>query len=1208
MKGKVLSIIGYALFSLALCACFGNLTFAQDNSGVILGTVRDNTGAIVSGATVNITDPAKNLVVRTITTNENGEFSAPNLAVGLYQISVEAANFKKAVQTEVKLDVGQRRTVDFALEAGNISEVVTVEADAVAVDLQSATSSTLINGDQVRELSINNRNFVQLVTLAPGVSADLADQVYVGSVNPDGQANTINISVNGARSAQNTFRVDGADITDRGSNITIQAYPSVDSIGEFKVDRSLFPAESGSSGGGQVNVVTRSGTKDFHGSAFEFIRNEAFNANDFITNQTPSLAATLGRDDNGKIRRRPFRYNNYGFTIGGPVYFFNFGEGPPDEGIFKRYNKTFFFFSEEQRKDVRFPTLNSTVPSAGIRQGVFPIDICLSATAPTTATATCTNILPAGTPISSRIAVNPVSQAYVTQVINNIPLPTNPQTLSLDYPTFYQAKFRQEIVKIDHSFTDKISAYYRFQNDKIPTIDPNALFSSGSSIPFVSTTSSNSPGKTHTAQMTYVISPKVIFEGRYTYGYGAILSENIGLLAKSRTSINIPLPYTNTRDRVSTVTIGGFSSLGGYGPYDNFSWKQNFSGTFTYIAGSHTMKYGGVYSLYRKNENNLVNGNEGIFSNFLNTVASSPVQLNLAAPGVAATAVNAAYQTYANFLIGNNATFTQASTDYTANLHQKTIEAFAQDEYRFRPNITLYYGVRYSYFGSPYDKNGLLSNFAPELYNRANAPQVTGAGNRVAGTGNYCNGIIVNSQNYQTGPAAFNCTPISSPYGKYVVDAPKTDFAPRVGIAWDPFGKGTTSIRTGYGIYNDQILNGIFLNNIIQNAPYQQTITINNTRIDQPVPTGVNPSVVAAATAANVRAVQTDWKTPYMQHWSLDVQHQLDSKTKFSIGYYGSKGTHLIGAYELNGLRPGVAIDSSCATGANTLQTPGVTTVACQTRGTAFTSTANSAILDQIRPYRGYRSITVIQPRFNSSYHSMQVGAERRLTGASQINIAYTWSKNLTDNQTDRSTAPQNSYDITIEKGRATLDRRHVFSANYVYEIPYFSDQKGFVGKVLGGWQASGIVTLNTGLPFTVTTGSFDPAGLGFIPAAIAGGRPNILCDPNENAPHTLQQYFNTACFEQNPLANATNVRNVVGNSGRGVIFGPGTKRVDFTMTKNLRFNESIRLQLRAEAFNVFNTTNFRAFSSTAVNNANFGRIGTVRDPRTMQFGIKLYF
>src|SRR6476620_1452961 len=288
----------------AMILCLGAMTFGQEVTGSINGTVRDTTGAVVPGATVTVTIPSQaDAVIRTVTTNDEGAYSIPNVPVNVYNVTVEAANFKKSVQTDVKVDVGQRRTVDVALAAGRIDETVTVTADAVGVELTTPTAGTTISGDQVREISTNNRNFLQLVTLAPGVSNDLSDQVYVGTTNPAGQANTVSISVNGARSSQNTFTVDGADVTDRGSNITIQAYPSLDSIGEFRVLRSLYPAESGRSGGGQVNVVTRSGTSKFRGSAYEFIRNEAFNANTVELNSLTVAPATLGRDDNGKIKR-----------------------------------------------------------------------------------------------------------------------------------------------------------------------------------------------------------------------------------------------------------------------------------------------------------------------------------------------------------------------------------------------------------------------------------------------------------------------------------------------------------------------------------------------------------------------------------------------------------------------------------------------------------------------------------------------------------------------------------------------------------------------------------------------------------------------------------------------------------------------------------------------------------------------------------------
>lgn len=1203
MKQLLRTTLPILSLTVALLLGLSAVAYAQEITGSIVGTVRDAAGAAVKGATVTVTDSAKKVVVRTVSTDDDGQFSVPLLSAVAYDVMVEAPNFKKHIDTGVKVNVNQRHTVSVTLEAGNIAEVVTVEAAPIAVELQAATSGTVITGNQARELSLNNRNWVQLITLAPGVTNDLADQVYVGTTNPDGQANTINIAVNGGRSSQNTFTVDGADITDRGSNITIQAYPSVDSIGEFKILRSLFPAESGRSGGGQVNIVTRSGSTKFHGSGFEFIRNEAFNANNFLLNATTN--PPFGRDSNGKAKRPPFHYNNYGWTIGGPVYYPAFGEGGPS---FKLAPKTFFFFAQEFRKDNRFTSAATvTVPNANLRNGIFPIDVCINRNNVSTENCTVGNPgrLPAGTPLPASF-YSPAAQGYLTGIYNLLPLPNAataaaPYNLVVSLPNV--ANFRQEIFKLDHTFSSKWSAYYRYEHDYIPTIDANALFSSGSGLPGVSTTSTNSPGTTDTFQTTYVVNPNTILEFRYAYGYGAILSQNIGTLALTNTTVPIILPFTNTRDRIPTITNNGFSGLTSFGQYDNFSNKKNYGGSLTMIFGNHTTKYGVTYSSYRKNENALAGNNEGLFNTFPSTVAS----------GVANTTLNQNISRWASFLVGNVTAFSQARFDYTADLRQKAIEAYAQDEWRARPNLTLYYGVRYSYFPSPYDLNGRLSNFVPELFNAAAAVQITGAGNRVAGTGNFCNGIIVNSQNYTTGAAALNCTPTASPWGKYIIDVGKNDFGPRVGLAWDPFKKGTTSVRTGYGIYHEQVLVGTFLQNIGQNPPYQETATAANTRLDNP-----SGGVPTSLTAQSLRAVQSDWHTPYMQHWSFDVQHQLRANTVFSVGYYGSKGTHLIGLTELNDLPPGQALNSRCAV--NTAfygQTPAPTLVACQPAGYAFRNTAaatgnpNGAavdvlILDQVRPYRGYRSIAIIQPRYTSNYHSLQIWGQHRFSGASQVNMAYTWSKNLTDSPNDRTTSPQNTYNIKNEYQRAVLDRRQVLSINYIYELPFFSKQNNFAAKTLGGWQASGIVTYNTGLPITITTSNLDYAGLGLIntnPAA----RPNLLCDPNANAPNTRVQYFNTACFQTNPSNTATGLPNTPGTAGRGIVNGPPTTRMDFTMAKNILFSEGIQLQLRAEVFNIFNHTNFRGLG-TNVTAANFGTVITVRDPRTMQFGVKLSF
>ena len=1200
-----------ALFvALALCFSLTGIAVAQEITGSIVGSVKDSNGAAVKGATVTVTDTDKKVVVRTTTTNDDGQFSIPDLTVATYDVTVEASSFKKHIESKVKLDVGQRRSVDVTLQAGNIAETVTVVAAPLTVELTTPAVSNVINGDQVRQLSINNRNFVSLVTLAPGVTNDLDDVVFTGTNNPDTQVvNRTLISVNGGRSTTNTFTVDGADVTDRGSNLTIQAYPSVDSIGEFKILRSLYPAESGRSGGGQINIVTRSGGNQFHGSGFEFVRNERFNANDFASNRTPALALQFGRDSNGKVKRKPFRYNNYGFTIGGPVYMFRFGEGG---AMARKINKTFFFFSEERRSDIRYPLLSTklvsgggAVPSAQMKQGIFSIPICLSATSATN----CTQTLPAGTPLSSVAPVSSVAQQYINQIWNAVPNPTDLATLQLEFPALNIAKFQQEIIRVDHTFSNKLSFFYRFENDKIPTTDADGTIGTRSQLPFVNRTESNSPGKAHTLQFTYSPSANKVFEGRFTYGYGAIYISTIGLLSKQVSPISVNLPYVSTRDVVPSVSVSGFNALSGFSNYIDPSSKMDFTGAMTWIRGNHTMKFGGIYSRNTKTENALSGANQGAFSTFSNTPASIASANCFRASGVPANSFNTLNQNWACFMLGNNVSFSQANLDLTIDFRQRSIEGFGQDEWRFKKNLTLNYGVRYSYYGPPWDRNGLMVNFLPSLWNPANAPIVTGAGLRRAGTGNNCNGIIVNAQNYQTGPAAFNCTPTASPFGKYVYQAQKNNFAPRFGIAWDPFKKGTTSIRAGYGIYYDQVsLSAAELLSL--NPPYLQTATQTFTSMDQPIPVGAPLPIVASATPSSIRAVQGNFLTPYLQSWSLDAQHQFGSKTVVTVGYYGSKGTHLNGNTEYNDLPLGKALNSQCVNGGTTaLQDPGAVTTVCMTVGTALTATPT--IFDQIRPFRGYRSINILETRYNSNYNSLQIYGQRRFSGASQLNVAYTWSKNLTDNQTSSvSAAPQDINNIRAEYGRAVLDRRHVLSANYIYELPFYRDQKGFAGKVLGGWQASGIITYNTGLPFNVASSSYDTAGIGFIPAIIAGGRPVLLCDPNVNAPHTVDQWFNGACFAKQTAAGVTGIVNVPGNAPRGAADGPPTKRVDFTMAKSLRFNENVSLQLRAEAFNVFNHTNFRGLSTSRsiANETLFGSVVSFRDPRVLQFGAKLYF
>jgi hypothetical protein len=1150
--------------------CFMGQVYAQGITGDLAGTVKDTNGAAVAGATVTVTNSDTKLVVRTVTTNDAGEYSVPLLPSAFYDITIEAPSFKKHIDERVRLNVNEHRRADVTLEAGNVSETVTVTAAPLQVNTQNAAASEVISGTQVRELSLNNRNWVQLITLSPGVSANIADQIYVGSTNPNGQSNALQIAVNGVRSSSNTYTVDGADTTDRGANLTVQTYPSVDSIAEFSILRSLYPAETGRSAGGQVNVVTKSGTNEFHGDLFEFVRNDRLNANTFLINRT----APLGVDSNGKAKRPPFRYNNFGGTIGGPVYLPRFGEG--GHNYFKPKD-TFFFYSQEMRRVIVYPTFTSTVPTAGLRQGIFPQPVCIGPVANP-----CGTILPAGTPLPQNL-YSPLATAYVQDIYNKLPLPADAAG-NLFFPTRGVFNFTQELVRIDHKFSDKLSAYYRFENDSIPTIDPNGTFGQGGGQPFVATAQTNSPGRTHIGRVTWVQSPTTVWEFGASYSWGDVPSQIIGLLNAANSpdvAARTPaFPFVNTRGRVPDVTGNGFTTLTAFGPYSDFSFNKAAFITLSKVFGPHTTKYGFNISRIRKHENSLGGFNQGRYG----AVSTSPTR---------PTGTSTTNQLWANFLLGNFQTFTQNQFDLTADLRATDLEGFAQDEWRYKPNITVYYGVRFSRFGQPWDGNGRMTSFDPQFFNPSQAFQVSGNGNRVPGTGNPENGIIVNSQVSVPGATV-------SPFGKSVAPT-RNNFAPRVGIAWDPFKKGTTSIRAGYGIYYDQLSFSFEETDLVaRNPPFQQQIIINPATLDNPL--------AGATTVSNavqdVGGIDPNYKTPYVQSWSLDVQHQFGPKTLVTVGYFGSKGTHLSGLIDANLLPPGFALTQTCATNLTT----GPATIPCQSPGQVFTTTSATAagseiVLNQIRPFRGYGAVRLLVTEFDSNYHSLQITARRRFARDSQINLAYTWSRNMTDSQNESATAPQNPYNLRAEYARANLDRRHVLSINYIYELPFFRGRTDFAGKALGGFQISGITYYFTGLGFSPSTSSNDPAGLGLLGSSPSAARPDLICDPNANAPHTFLQWFNTACFA-NPPAGV----NRVGNAGRNTINGPSTTRFDATLAKNIHFSESKSLQLRWEVFNIFNHTNFTTFASTNVTSASFGLISGVRDPRTMQLGIKFLF
>lgn len=1106
--------------------------FGQNLTGQISGVVKDPTGAVIPHASVTVTNTDQNLVVRTLKTGQQGRFTAPLLAVGQYSIKVQVKGFQTRTVSDIEVHVNLTATIPVILTPGRVTQTVTVSANQLAPQLSSAAAGTLIGTRQLTQLSLNDRNYLEMLYLQPGISSGVPGADRRGNINPGGKINGQNFHINGLAGNLNGFFLDGQDEIKRLGQQSI-AFPGINFIQEMNLQRGSYGAEYAGPGGGVINVETKSGTTAFHGGAYEYFRSQILDANNYYNN-------LVG------VARPALRYSDYGYQLGGPVWIPHLTT--------RRDTKTFFFFGQEMlRSENPVGTNISNIPTTLQRQGQFGQPVCVQYNA----TGNCTQ---SSTDIQN---IDATAQAYLKDVISNIPLPNNPndrQGLVTSEAGIQNET--QTMIRIDHQFSPKLSVFFRYLDEPSHLRAPHG-FLGPTQLPGVATSIISDGSTSYLAHATYVINANNVISGGFGYRADWVTTQPIGLMLKSKNpDIHPIVPYPTNSVEVPRVVIHGsnYVSLNAYDERDPVTQVfMNGDSTF----GRNSFLYG--FSLeFQKSGSNASASNAGTF---IFNATKRP-------KGSKATPFE---QAFANFLLGNVSRFTQATASVASAIHSDIYEGYFQDNYQATSRLKLNLGVRYSYLAVPsqgkfagyplfpianFDPTKFAPNDAPAIDNKGlictHAPCAGGATPNPAY--NPMNGIIVSGQD--------------SPYGNKVTQQPILTFAPRFGFAYDLFGNGRTALRGGYGVYYlEQATNTFKSAMVLGNPPNIGSVTISNTSFDDPgsgIPT-------QSRSPNTINAYELNAPQPYVQVWSLDVQKEIGNTMLLDVGYYADHAVHLPSTEEINQPKPGAYVQAGIIPGNNV-------------------TGGNTQRLNQIRPYLGYASINSVENIFSSNYNSLQVSFRKRMRDGILFAANYTYSKALGNNRT-----PQNIYNLQAEYGALGSDRTNLFNMHFVYPLPFYRHQRGTIGRVLGGWQSSGMFFAGSGTYLTANTAGVDPGGLALLDGP-AAGRPDYVSNPNTNAPHKLREWFNTNAFAEVPAGQYR-----PGNDGVSNILGPGYEEWNLSVFKTFKLYRSLRMQLRAASFNTFNHANLINVN-TQLGNTNYGQATGAASARTMQLAAEIHF
>lgn len=1125
-----------AMILLFLCV-FAMGAYAQNITGSMSGRVVDQQGAAVPNATVTAIEPTKG--VNTVTkTSESGDFSIAGLQPGDYSVTIETPGFKKLDRKAIALNANDKLALgDIVMEVGAVTESIEVSATAALLQTESVDRSATITGKQIENIQVNGRNPIDMAKLIPGV-------VSTANVAAGGVGGLSGLQVNGNRGTSNQLTINGISDIDTGANGSQNVTISQDSIAEFKILTGTYQAEYGRNTGAQISLVSKSGTSDLHGSAYLYHRHEDLNAN---------TAINIVRG-----QQRPlFRYNDPGYTIGGPIFI---------PKILRSRQKAFFFWSEEWQNQLTANTAkNVTVPTALERNGDFSQSVDKNGNKVYIRDPTL------GLPCSSSNLtgcyannVIPSSQfsPYGQKILNLYPLP-NIVATGYNYTSQVSGTTprREDLLRLDYNLRENIRLFGHWIGNRTDNLNPYGSFVLGPTVPIANILDTR-PGKSLAAGATIVLNPTMTNEFNWGFTKNTIdITETTNVLRRTSSGIQLPLLYPKALqdDYIPQLTFNGNNLsnsptfVTNDAPFHNYNTSIDVSDNLTKVWGKHTIK-GGIFMQRSRKDQTSFNDNNGNY-NFGDSSAN-PLDTNYG---------------YSNALIGVYQTFQQASSYINGQYRYWNIEEFLQDTWKVTPRLTLDYGLRGQWYQPQYDSSLQASTFVPGNWDPKKAPRLYGpainpaTGARAAydpTTGAYLPAYDVGLEIPGTGDPFNGICQATKCINKYLQKNRGEVWGPRFGIAWDVTGKSDLVVRFGGGIYYDRFQgNRVF--DSVRNPPesvqpqlqqgYVKDISANNILLGPPSLFMADPT----------------GKVPTVYNYQFSVQKRLPWSMALDTAYVGSLSRHLQDNRNINYVPYGANFAAQNQDPQRVFASP-----------TALFGN-NSLDANFLRPFYGYGNITLYESQATANYNSLQVSLNRRAANGLFFGVAYTYSKALTTATSDSSSVRVDQFQRIANYGPASFDRRHVLAVNYVYNTPKLRFGNFITHAITDHWQISGVTQAVTGSPFTP---GFSVSGAGnsnITGSNTEGARIGIVagCNPYTGSSDPFNR-LNAACFfAPSPGSNGL-------ESGVNYLYTPGVINFDMSVQKEFVVKERLRTQFRVDAFNVFNHTNWTGLNTTLNFNA----------------------